>query len=137
MNPSKEDDVTPHLPRGLSLLLVEDDAGLAGVLARWAAWVGVNMDIAANGGEALRLVTEKSYDAVLLDLTLPDLDGGAVYELMVKLCPSLAARVIVLTGGAVSGKAEAFLKETRCPVVMKPFDLVSLARQIAQVDWAA
>jgi CheY-like chemotaxis protein len=56
--------VTPHLPRGLSLLLVEDDAELARVMGRSAAWVGVSMDAASRGAEALRLVMEKRYDAV-------------------------------------------------------------------------
>jgi CheY-like chemotaxis protein len=137
MLPSKEADVTPHFPRGLSLLLVEDDAELAGVMGRWAAWVGATMDAASGGAEALRLVMEKSYDAVLLDLTLPDMEGSEVYERLVELCPILASRIIILTGGAVNGRAEAFLEGTSCPVVLKPFDLVSLARQIAQVDRAA
>jgi CheY-like chemotaxis protein len=137
MFPSKEADVTPHLRSGFSLLLVEDDSELAGVMSRWAAWVGVNMDAAARGGDALRLVMEKSYDAVLLDLSLPDMAGPAVYERLVELCPVLGSRIIILTGGAVNGAAEAFLDGTSCPVVLKPFDLVSLAHQIAQVDQAA
>jgi CheY-like chemotaxis protein len=137
MFPSKETDMTPHLPRGLSLLLVEDDAELVTVMSRWAAWVGVSMDAAPRGADALRLVMEKSYDAVLLDLSLPDMDGPALYERLVELCPSLASRIIILTGGAVDGRAEAFLCGTSCPVVLKPFDLMSLARQIAQVDRVA
>ena len=137
MFPSQEADVTPQLPRGLSLLLVEDDAELAGVMGRWATWVGVSMDAASRGADAIRLVMEKSYDAVLLDLTLPDMEGSALYERLVELCPSLAPRIIILTGGAVNGRARAFLEGTSCPVVLKPFDLVSLARQIAQVDRAA
>ncbi len=129
--------MTPHLPRGLSLLLVEDDVDLAEVMRRWAVWVGVSMDAASRGGDALRLVMEKSYDAVLLDLTLPDMDGPAVYERLVELCPILAPRIIILTGGAVNGRSKTFLEGTSCPVVLKPFDLISLARQIAQVDRAA
>jgi DNA-binding response OmpR family regulator len=137
MLPTKEAEVTPHLPHGFSLLLVEDDVELAEVMRRWAAWVGVSMDVASRGADALRLVMEKSYDAVLLDLTLPDMDGPAVYERLVELCPILAHRILILTGGAVNGEGKAFLENTNCPVVLKPFDLVSLARQIAEVDRAA
>jgi CheY-like chemotaxis protein len=127
----------PHLPHGLSLLLVEDDADLAGVMGRWAAWVGVRMDAASRGADALRLVVERSYDAVLLDLTLPDMDGPTLYDRLVELCPILAPRIIILTGGAVNGRGRTFLEGTDCPVVLKPFDLVSLARQIAQIERAA
>jgi CheY-like chemotaxis protein len=134
---TKEADVHPHLPHGFSLLLVEDDVELAAVMHRWAAWVGVTMDAASRGADALRLVMEKRYDAVLLDLTLPDMDGPALYDRLVDLCPILAARIIVLTGGAVNGSGRTFLEGTSCPVVLKPFDLVSLARQIAQVERAS
>ena len=137
MFPNQEADVIPPVLAGLSLLLVEDDAELASVMKRWAVWLGVKMDAASLGSDALRLVVEKSYDAVLLDLTLPDMDGSVVYQRLAELCPILGSRVIILTGGAVNDRARAFLEKTSCPVVLKPFDLVSLARQIAQVDRAA
>jgi CheY-like chemotaxis protein len=129
--------LTPSLPRGLSLLLVEDDHELAEVMTRWATWVGARMDIAALGSTALRLAAAKTYDAVLLDLTLPDMDGGAVYARLVGLRPALAFRVVILTGGAMCDATESFLQRTRCPVVLKPFDLDGLARQIARLDFAA
>jgi CheY-like chemotaxis protein len=137
MLPTKEGQVTPYLPQGLSLLLVEDDLELAAVMRRWAAWIGVSLEVASRGADALRLVTEKSYNAVLLDLSLPDMDGPALFDGIIELCPSLASRVIILTGGAVNGRGRTFLEGTNCPVVLKPFDLLSLARQIAQLDQAA
>jgi DNA-binding response OmpR family regulator len=134
MFPYKEAQVTPSLPRGLSLLLVEDDTELANVMTRWAAWVGATVDTAALGGTALTLAAATTYDAVLLDLTLPDMGGEAVYTRLVEVRPVLASRVIILTGGAVSLASQAFLHRTRCPVVLKPFDLDSLARQIATLE---
>lgn len=135
--PHKETQLTPSLRRGLSLLLVEDDAELAGVMTRWAAWVGATVDTAALGATALTLAAARSYDAVLLDLTLPDMDGGTVYASLVGVRPRLASRVIILTGGAVSLASQSFLDRTRCPVVMKPFELESLARKIAALEFAA
>ena len=129
--------MSPYLPQGLSLLLVEDDVELAAVMRRWAAWVGVSLEVASRGADALRLIMEKSYDAVLLDLSLPDMDGPALYDGIIELRPPLASRVIILTGGAVDGRGRTFLEGTNCPVVLKPFDLSSLAREIAQLDEAA
>lgn len=137
MLPSKEAHVPPHLPQGLSLLLVEDDLELAAVMRRWALWVGVNLDVASRGTDALRLVMEKSYAVVLLDLSLPDMEGAALHDRIVEVCPLLAPRIIILTGGAVNGQARTFLESTSCPVMLKPFDLLSLAREIAQLDRAA
>ncbi len=129
--------MTPNFPQGLSVLLVEDDPELAAVMRRWAAWVGVSLEVASRGADALHLIVEKSYHAVLLDLSLPDMDGPALYDGIIELCPPLASRVIILTGGAVNRRCRTFLEATSCPVVLKPFDLLSLARQIAQLDLAA
>jgi DNA-binding response OmpR family regulator len=129
--------LTPPLPRGLSLLLVEDDTELAGVMTRWAEWIGATMDTATLGRTALHLAAARTYHAVLLDLTLPDIDGETVYASLVKVRPALASRVIILTAGSVSEALQAFLHRTRCPVVLKPFDLEGLARQIAGLDAAA
>jgi CheY-like chemotaxis protein len=129
--------LTPHLLRGLSLLLVEDDLALASVMSHWATWVGASMDTASLGAEALALTAQRSYDLVLLDLTLPDMDGSEVYARLVEVAPGLASRVIILTGGAVSVSARSFLARTSCPVVLKPFDLESLAREIVTLNCAA
>jgi DNA-binding NtrC family response regulator len=137
MFPPKEPQLTPPLPRGLSLLLVEDDADLTDIMVRWAVWVGAKMDTAALGRTALTLAAGRAYDAVLLDMTLPDMGGEAVYGSLVGLRPGLASRVVILTGGAVSDESQGFLHRTRCPVVLKPFDLEALARQIARLKFAA
>jgi two-component system NtrC family sensor kinase len=137
MFPPKEAQLTPLMPRGLSLLLVDDDADLTDIMVRWAVWVGATMDTAALGRTALTLAAVRAYDAVLLDMALPDMDGEAVYGSLVGLRPGLASRVVILTGGAVSHESQGFLHRTRCPVVLKPFDLEALARQIARLKFAA
>jgi CheY-like chemotaxis protein len=137
MSPIEEAPLAARIPRGLSILLVEDDIALAGVMSHWARWVGAAMDMAAFGAEALVLAAHKPYDAVLLDLTLPDMEGGAVYDRMIELRPLLASRVIVFTGGAVSDESQDFLDRTSCPVVLKPFELETLARQITKLKCTA
>jgi CheY-like chemotaxis protein len=137
MSPIKEAPLAAQIPRGLSLLLIEDDIALAGVMSHWAKWVGAAMDTASFGAEALVFAAQKSYDVVLLDMTLPDMEGWTVYDRMIELRPILASRVIVLTGGAVSGASRAFLHRTSCPVVFKPFELETLARQITNLNCAA
>jgi CheY-like chemotaxis protein len=129
--------LTPHLLRNLSLLLVEDDAVLAGVMTRWVHWLGATLDTAGLGAAALSMAAEKKYDVVLLDLSLPDMKGEEVYAGLVKARPDLASRVIILTGGATNKEAKAFLRSTHCPVVLKPFELENLARQIVTLNRAA
>jgi CheY-like chemotaxis protein len=137
MSPIEEAPLARQVPRGLSVLLVEDDIALAGVMSHWARWVGAAMDTASFGAEALVFAGRKSYDVVLLDMTLPDMEGWEVYDRMIELRPLLASRIIVLTGGAVNRASRAFLDRTNCPVVLKPFELETLARQITKLNCAA
>ena len=57
------------------VLLVEDDARLAGMVADYLGEAGFRAVIAATGGDAQRLLKGEGFDAVILDLMLPDTDG--------------------------------------------------------------
>ena len=59
----------------MKVLLVEDDPALAEALGEALAGGGVLVERAASGGEADFLVRTETYDAVILDLGLPDGDG--------------------------------------------------------------
>lgn len=58
-----------------NLLIVEDNADIARLVAIHARDIDCETDIAANGQRALQLFREREYDLVILDLMLPGLDG--------------------------------------------------------------
>ena len=62
----------------MRVLVVEDEVKLAGLLKRGLEEEGYAVDIAADGNEAIWMGTENPYDAVLLDVMLPDADGFEV-----------------------------------------------------------
>ena len=57
------------------VLLVEDEARLAGMVADYLGEAGIRSAIAGTGREAQRLLKRDAFDAVILDLMLPDTDG--------------------------------------------------------------
>jgi two-component system, OmpR family, response regulator len=57
------------------MLVVEDDVNLAGVIKRGLSQNGHVIDLAHDGTSGLYLAQEKSYDAIVLDLNLPGIDG--------------------------------------------------------------
>jgi two-component system OmpR family response regulator len=57
------------------VLVVEDDVKMAAAIRRGLRFEGVVVDLAEGGEEAIRLVGATDYDAILLDVMLPDLDG--------------------------------------------------------------
>jgi two-component system OmpR family response regulator len=62
------------------LLVVEDDVRLSDALRRGLEQEGYGVDLAHSGDEALRKADGRDYDAVVLDVMLPGLDGYAVCE---------------------------------------------------------
>ena len=63
---------------GSRILVVEDDPRLAATLERVLAAEGHDVEVAGDGGDALRLARERPFDLVVLDIMLPGLDGIAV-----------------------------------------------------------
>jgi DNA-binding response OmpR family regulator len=57
------------------VLLIEDDARLASMVADYLGEAGFSLTTAATGAAATRAIASESFDAVILDLMLPDADG--------------------------------------------------------------
>jgi DNA-binding response OmpR family regulator len=57
------------------VLLIEDDARLAGMVADYLGEAGFRAMVAGTGAEAERRLKREAFDAVILDLMLPDMDG--------------------------------------------------------------
>ena len=64
----------------MRLLVIEDDSKMASLLQRGLTENGNAVDIAARGEDALWMAAAHEYDAVVLDVMLPDLDGFATCE---------------------------------------------------------
>ena len=60
------------------VLVVEDEVKMAGLLKRGLEEEGYAVDVAGNGSDAVWLGTENPYDAIVLDVMLPDQDGFEV-----------------------------------------------------------
>lgn len=65
-------------------------------------------------------------DAILCDLTMPQMSGIEVYQRLRAAVPDAAERVVFLTGGAVNREAHDFLASVPNQVIEKPFELETL-----------
>ena len=79
----------------MNVLLIEDDKRIAGLVERGLKENGHRVSISHNGTEGARMMLETAYDAALLDILLPGMDGLAVLEEV--NFDTLPTRVIVLT----------------------------------------
>jgi CheY-like chemotaxis protein len=82
--------------------------------------------------EAVRQIGNgQAFDVILCDLMMPKVSGMELYDMLAKLAPDQASRMIFITGGVFTDKGRAFLDATRNPCVEKPVDLDALRALVA------
>jgi two-component system NtrC family sensor kinase len=117
---------------GKDLLIVDDEAGTTKALVRVFRRDGHVPDTASNGREALDKLRSRSYDLILCDLRMPELDGPSLYRTLACERPHLQQRFIFLTGDTLSPEAKAFLDEAHAPYLAKPFRAAEIRRLVQQ-----
>lgn len=82
---------------------------------------------AGTGAQALALLRAgEKFDIILCDLMMPMMTGMDLHRELMLEAPGQAERMIFLTGGAFTSKAQEFLMETHREYIDKPFDPVNL-----------
>lgn len=116
------------MTRGKKILLVDDDPALRAVLAeQLELYDGFAATVAGTGAEALEKAKEAHFDAVLLDVGLPDMDGRELCRMLRR--SGVAAPVIMLTGADSDADTILGLDSGANDYVTKPFRInVLLAR---------
>jgi signal transduction histidine kinase len=117
---------------GASVLIVEDEPALAAAVADALRDAGYLVDRAADGEEALDRIKERPFDLVICDLKMPRLDGKSFYRAVAARMPTLVDRIVFVTGDVAGTDAEAFLKDTGCRWLAKPFRLADLLRVVRE-----
>jgi CheY-like chemotaxis protein len=79
-------------------LVVEDDATTRTLLVGLLESIDCEVDIAADGEEALQRLQSRHYDVILLDIVLPKMTGIDVMESLRRDHPHILGRIIVVTG---------------------------------------
>jgi two-component system NtrC family sensor kinase len=121
-----------HSVHGASVLLVEDERALATAVAEALTEAGFRVEHAGDGEEALARVRQNRYDVVICDLKMPRVDGMMLYRAIAAATPTLARRVIFVTGDVAGADAERFLEESGCRWLAKPFRLADLLRNVRE-----
>jgi CheY-like chemotaxis protein len=81
---------------------------------------GPRVDVVYSGREALARLQKTSYDLVMSDLRLPDIDGPEPYRQLDEMGHPLARHFVVVTGDVVGPDTRAFLERTGVPALAKP-----------------
>jgi signal transduction histidine kinase len=130
---SHPEEVSADVGHGLRVLVVEDEAALAGAVADGLREAGFGVELAQDGEEALAAVAARTFDVIVCDLRMPRMDGPAFYRAIAARVPALARRVIFVTGDVAGTDAGAFLETSGCRWLPKPFRLAELVRAARDV----
>lgn len=114
------------------LLVVDDEPLLLDLLTLLLSKSGYRVDQAPEGMAALRMLDEQKYDAILLDIKMPNVDGRSLYERVKERSADLAARIIFVTGDLANPQTASFLQATGNPYLEKPFTHVELEAVLAR-----
>ena len=106
-----------------SALIVDDEPGIVAVLSEIVSGIGYDVTTATNGVEAMERITSGTYDVILSDMRMPNMDGVKLFETLKKENEVLAHRIVFVTGDTVSPDTRAFLKSTGNRWLSKPFKI--------------
>lgn len=113
------------------VLVVDDEAVLRNGIKRALQNRGMITELAASGQEAIDLMSRQSFDLVLLDIRMPDMDGTAALSHIRAHHPQ--TRVIMISGYPTIDTAVYCMKMGASDYLVKPFRLADLEAAIKRI----
>jgi CheY-like chemotaxis protein len=111
------------------VLIIDDEEGIARILEtslrdRFAP------TIASSGEEALRLISEGAFDAIVCDVNLPDMNGVELFQKIARIRPEQLPHLIFITGGVIDESINTFIERAQVPCLEKPFRISEVIRAV-------
>ena len=114
------------------VLLVDDEQDFLSIMSERMKARGMDVSTAASAKEAIQLVEAESFDAIILDLQMPGMDGLEALRALKAKKPEI--QVILLTGHATVEKSVEAMKLGAMDLMEKPADLKTLTDKIKKAQ---
>jgi signal transduction histidine kinase/ActR/RegA family two-component response regulator len=125
---------TPTNMAGLRILLVDDEPMNQFFGKELLGTLAANVTTASSGVEAIEHIQQSRFDVILMDVSMPEMDGYAATRRIRELPAFADLPIIALTAHAIAGERERCLAAGMNDFVTKPFDLPHLQAVIASVS---
>ena len=112
------------------VLLVDDEKDFLDIMAERMEARGMDVSTACSAEDALKMVQTESYDAVIIDFLMPEMDGFSALKMFKASQPDLS--VILLTANVTEEKRLEAIKLGALDVIEKPADLNLLTQKIEE-----
>ncbi len=129
----KEEIAHPPSKGSETALLVDDEGMMIEVGRRMIESLGYKVFTAQSGKQAIAVYKESQdvIDLVILDMIMPNMSGGEIYERLKKINPNI--KVLLSSGYSMNGEAKKILDQGCNDFIQKPFNLKKIARKIREV----
>ena len=111
-----------------SILVVDDEEEFVTTLVHRLRKRGWASEGALTGSAAITRVAASDFAVVLLDMRLPDMDGGQVLQEIKKIRPT--SRVVILTGHASASEGEKGIRNGAFDYLLKPVEFETLLEKL-------
>jgi DNA-binding NtrC family response regulator len=113
-----------------SVLVVDDEVEFAQIIAERLRARGFDVDVAHDGAGGIEKVQARRYDAVVLDLAMPGMDGMVALKQMLEHDPG--AQIIILTGQGSVAKGVEAVKLGAIDFLEKPADIETISGRVSE-----
>lgn len=110
------------------ILIVDDSKEIRDILSKMLSLMGFEAAVASNGNEALNLFLTNSFDLVLTDLEMPDLDGWTLALHIKDKSPNTP--VVLITGSEKEAVMERLEGSCIDSILFKPFMLEDIQKTV-------
>lgn len=111
-----------------SILVVDDEEEFVATLVQRLRKRGWSSEGVLTGSAAITRVAANDFSVVLLDMRLPDMDGGQVLQEIKKIRPQ--SQVVILTGHASASEGEEGIKNGAFDYLLKPVEFETLLEKL-------
>src|SRR4030043_306806 len=123
----------PGKVTGARILVVDDEEVIRKFVSQMLIDEGHEVEAVDSAEGALGEIKSKEYQVIMLDIKMPGMSGIELYRHFQKESPSLADRVVFITGDVMGPSTMAFLSKTKVPYIIKPFDAKQLKAEVNRV----
>jgi CheY-like chemotaxis protein len=118
----------------LRILLAEDNAVNQKLALRLLGKIGYRADVAGNGLEAIEALERQSYDVILMDVQMPEMDGlEATRQIVQRWSQRDRPCIVAMTANAMQGDREMCLQAGMDDYIAKPIRVEELVSALSQV----
>jgi signal transduction histidine kinase/DNA-binding response OmpR family regulator/tetratricopeptide (TPR) repeat protein len=142
--PKKAESTKPKLDASMAqrhplrILLAEDNVVNQKLAMRLLSQMGYRADLASNGIEAIESIERQTYDVVLMDVQMPEMDGlEASRRITARWKPHERPRIVAMTANAMQGDREACIAAGMDDYVTKPIRVEELVAALMAASAAS